>query len=106
MSKPTSKPYDLLIRNVRVVRPHGNVVHEADIAIKDGKFARVAPGIDPLLAKSLHEGRGLLAFPGVVDAHKHSGLYSPLGEDAVRESKAADTGGSTSRPHSFRTRPT
>ena len=33
MSKPV---YDLLIKNVRVVRPHGNVVHEGDIAIKDG----------------------------------------------------------------------
>jgi 3-isopropylmalate/(R)-2-methylmalate dehydratase small subunit len=38
--------YDLLIKNVRVVRPHGNVVHEGDIAIRDGKFAKVAPGID------------------------------------------------------------
>ena len=103
MSKPTSKPYDLLIRNVRVVRPHGNVVHEADIAIKDGKFARVAPGIDPLLAKSVHEGRGLLAFPGVVDAHMHSGIYSPLGEDAVSESKAAAMGGVTSSLNYFRT---
>ncbi len=47
--------YDLLIRNVRVVRPHGNVVHEADIAIRDGRFARVAPGIDPSQAKQVHE---------------------------------------------------
>ena len=70
----SKKPYDLLIRNLRVVRPQGNVVHEADIAIKDGKFARVAPGIDPGLAKSVHEGKGLLAFPGVVDAHMHSGI--------------------------------
>ena len=31
--------YDLLIKNVRVVRPHGNVAHESDIAIRDGKFA-------------------------------------------------------------------
>ena len=36
--------FDLLIRNVRVVRPHGNVVHEADIAVKDGRIAKVAPG--------------------------------------------------------------
>jgi len=25
--------FDLLVRNVRVVRPHGNAVHQADIAI-------------------------------------------------------------------------
>jgi len=43
MSPSNTKTYDQLIRNVRVVRPTGNVVHHADIAIKDGKFARVAP---------------------------------------------------------------
>ena len=53
MNKPE---FDLLIKNVRVVRPHGNVVHEADIAIKDGKVARVAPGIDVLRAKAVHDG--------------------------------------------------
>ena len=96
-------PYDLLIKNVRVVRPHGNVVHESDIAITDGKFARVAPGIDVTLAQSVHDGRGQLAFPGVVDAHMHSGIYSPLAEDAVSESKAAAMGGVTSSLNYFRT---
>ncbi|MDH5340355.1 MAG: dihydroorotase family protein [Rubrivivax sp.] len=95
--------FDLLIKNVRVVRPHGNVVHEADIAIKDGRFARVAPAIDPVRAKAVHDGRGLLAFPGVVDAHMHSGIYSPLAEDAVSESKAAAMGGVTSSLNYFRT---
>ena len=36
--------HDLLIRRVRVVRPHGNVVHEADIAVKNGRIVKVAPG--------------------------------------------------------------
>lgn len=98
-----SPEYDLLIKNVRVVRPHGNVVHEADIAIMDGRFAHVAPGIDPTRAKAVHDGRGQLAFPGVVDAHMHSGIYSPLAEDAVTESKAAAIGGVTSSLNYFRT---
>jgi allantoinase len=100
MSTPV---YDTLVKNVRVVRPHGNVVHESDIAIRDGKFARVAPGIDATQAKQVHDGRGMLAFPGVVDAHMHSGIYSPLGEDAVSESKAAAMGGVTSSLNYFRT---
>ena len=99
----TAPLYDLLIKNVRVVRPHGNVVHEGDIAMKDGKFAKVAPGIDPALARQVHDGRGMLAFPGVVDAHMHSGIYSPLAEDAVTESKAAAMGGVTSSLNYFRT---
>ncbi len=100
MSQPL---YDLLIKNVRVVRPHGNVVHASDIAITDGKFARVAPGIDVALAKAVHDGKGRLAFPGVVDAHMHSGIYAPLAEDAVTESKAAAMGGVTSSLNYFRT---
>jgi len=99
----STKPYDLLIKNVRVVRPHGNAVHEADIAIAGGKFAKVAPGIDVTLAKSVHDGRGRLAFPGVVDSHMHAGIYSPLEEDAVSESRAAAMGGVTSSLNYFRT---
>jgi allantoinase len=99
----SASPYDLLIKNVRVVRPHGNTVHEADIAIAGGKFVKVAPGIDAALAKTVHDGKGRLAFPGVVDAHMHAGIYSPLDEDAVSESKAAAMGGVTSSLNYFRT---
>ena len=68
-----------------------------------GKVARVAPGIDVARAKAVHDGRGRLAFPGVVDAHMHSGIYSPLAEDAVSESQAAAMGGVTSSLNYFRT---
>ncbi len=100
MTKPE---FDLLLKAVRVVRPHGNVVHEADIAVKDGRIAKVAPGIDVTRAKTVWDGKGRLAFPGVVDAHMHSGIYSPLEEDAVSESKAAAMGGVTSSLNYFRT---
>ena len=95
--------FDLLIKNVRVVRPHGNVVHHSDIAVKDGKVAKVAPAIEPTRAKTVYDGKGRLAFPGVVDAHMHSGIYSPLAEDAVSESRAAAMGGVTSSLNYFRT---
>lgn len=95
--------FDLLLKGVRVVRPHGNVVVDADIAVQDGRIAKLAPGIDPARAKTVFDGRGRLAFPGVVDAHMHSGIYSPLEEDAVTESKAAAMGGVTSSLNYFRT---
>ena len=92
---------------MRVVRPHGNVVHEGDIAITNErvvKVARVAPGIDVTQRQARSTtASGRLAFPGVVDAHMHSGIYSPLGEDAVTESKAAAMGGVTSSLNYFRT---
>jgi allantoinase len=95
--------FDLLVRNVRVVRPHGNVVHEADIAVKNGRIAKVAPAIETKRAKSVYDGNNRLAFPGVVDAHMHAGIYSPLAEDAVSESQAAAMGGVTSSLNYFRT---
>ena len=39
------------------------------------------------------DGKGRLAFPGLVDPHMHTGIYSPLAEDAVSESRAAAQGG-------------
>jgi allantoinase len=92
-------PYDLLIRNVRVVR--ASSVEDADIAITGEKFAKVGRNLGE--AKSVYDGKGWLAFPGVVDAHMHSGIYSPLEEDAVSESRAAAQGGVTSSLNYFRT---
>ena len=94
--------YDLLIKNVRVVRPGERAPHEADIAIDGEKFARIAPNLGTD-AKKVYDGKGRLAFPGVVDAHMHTGIYSPLAEDAVSESRAAAQGGVTSSLNYFRT---
>ncbi|HUN69457.1 MAG TPA: dihydroorotase family protein [Burkholderiales bacterium] len=95
--------YDLLIKNVRVVRPQGNDVHECDVAVQDGRFKRIASRIDPESAKTIYDGKGRLAFPGVVDAHMHAGIYAPLAEDAVSESRAAAQGGVTTMLNYFRT---
>ena len=99
----TGKKWDLVIKNVRVVRPQGNAVHDADIAIRNGKFAKVGGDIPAKDAKQTYDGKGRLAFPGVVDAHMHAGIYSPLKEDAVTESRAAAQGGVTSMLNYFRT---
>jgi allantoinase len=100
---PVARKYDLLVRNVRVVRPNKASVQKADVAIKDGKFARVARDIPADEARKVVDGKGLLAFPGLVDPHMHTGIYSPLAEDAVSESRAAAQGGVTSSLNYFRT---
>jgi allantoinase len=97
------KKYDLLIRNVRVVRPDAGAVEDADIAVTGGKFSEVHPGLSLGEAKAVYDGKGRLAFPGVVDAHMHTGIYSPLAEDAVSESRAAAQGGVTTSLNYFRT---
>jgi allantoinase len=94
--------FDLLLKNVRVVRPQLQAPQEADIAMRDGKFARIAPGIAAAEARMVVDGKGRLAFPGVVDAHMHTGIYAPLAEDALSESRAAAQGGVTSSLNYFR----
>lgn len=86
---------DLVVKNVRVVRPNHPEVESLDIAIEDGRFVRLAPNIDPSEANHVVDGGGLLAFPGVVDSHMHFGIYHPLTEDIESESRAAATGGVT-----------
>ncbi len=55
------------------------------------------------MPNATYDARDLLGFPGLVDAHMHIGIYSPLEEDAVTESKAAAMGGVTSAITYFRT---
>ena len=86
---------DLLIRNVRVVRPDLDRVEDADIAVRDGRVASVAPDLDPGDAAEVVDGGGRLAFPGAVDGHQHWGIYNPLDIDAGTESRAAAQGGVT-----------
>jgi len=87
--------YDLLIRDVRVVRPDHDRVDDVDIAVAGGRIARLQAGLDPAEADDVVDGGGLLAFPGVVDAHQHWGIYNPLELDAEHESRAAAQGGVT-----------
>lgn len=87
--------YDLLVTNVRVVRHDRPEPETADIAVTDGKIAKVAAGIDPAEARTVVDGGGKLAFPGVVDAHQHWGIYNPLAEDTASESRASAQGGVT-----------
>ncbi len=94
---------DLVIKNVRVVRPLRNAVDLLDIGVREGVFTRLAPEIPAEAAREVFDGGHMLAFPGLVDAHMHAGIYSPLVEDAITESKAAASGGVTSMITYFRT---
>jgi allantoinase len=97
-----AKKYDLLVKNARVVRPNKSSVQKLDIAIDNGSFARVAKAIPPGDARKVVDARNRLAFPGLVDPHMHTGIYSPLAEDALTESRAAAQGGVTSSLNYFR----
>jgi len=95
--------YDTLIRNANVVDAGRDDAVPGDIAIRGGKIVAVAPNLDATLADEVIDATGLMAFPGVVDAHMHTGIYQSLAEDAVTESRAAAWGGVTTSINYMRT---
>jgi allantoinase len=97
------RPLDLVIKHVRLVRPRQPRVERVDLGVKDGRFARIAPDIPVGEAVQVYDAGERLGFPGVVDAHTHVGIYGPLAEDAVSESRAAVSGGVTTMLTYFRT---
>jgi allantoinase len=95
--------FELIVKNVRVVRHDRSEPFEADIAVRDGRIAQVAPGLDATTARTVVDGEGKLAFPGVVDAHQHWGIYNPLEVDTETESRACAQGGVTTALNYIRT---
>jgi len=77
--------YDLLLRGGHVIDPKNHVDGVMDVAIKDGKIARVAPGLKPADAIKTIDVRGLYVTPGLIDLHTHN--YTGTGE---RNSYAGD----------------
>ncbi len=95
--------FELVVKNVLVVDHDQDEPVAADIAVRDGKIVQVAPGIDVTGVPRVVDGKGKLAFPGVVDAHQHWGIYNPLAEDTVSESRASAQGGVTTALNYMRT---
>ncbi|MFF3228400.1 dihydroorotase family protein [Nocardia suismassiliense] len=89
---------ELLIRNARVVRPGEPASDDpalADIAVSDGRIVAIGPGLPVGDQTRVVDAGGLLAFPGVVDAHQHWGIYRDLADDTASESRACAQGGVT-----------
>ena len=78
-------PYDLLITNARVVDGSGNPWFHADVAIKDGRIARIGR-LAPETASRTIDARGQILAPGFIDVHTHvESIYNlPAAENFVR----------------------
>ena len=72
------EPFDLLIRNGRVIDPAQELDTIADVGIRDGLVAALASGLDPVGCPDIREADGTYVCPGLVDLHGHwyeGGLY-------------------------------
>ncbi len=65
--------YDLIVRGGYVVDGTGLPRRRVDVAVKDGKIARMAR-LDGVSAKEEIDATGKIVAPGIVDAHTH---YDP-----------------------------
>ena len=70
--------YDLLLRGGHVIDAKNKIDAVMDVAIKDGKIARVAPGLSPKAAIKTIDAKGLYVTPGLIDLHVH--VYNGTGE--------------------------
>ena len=86
-----------IIRNIRAVDPASGFDGIADIVIRDGLIAEVCPAGGGAEADARDiDGRGLTAFPGLIDVHVHfrdPGLTYK--EDILTGAAAAKAGGFT-----------
>lgn len=84
-SAPPVPTYDLLLQGGHVLDDKNHVDAVMDVAIKDGKIAKVAAHIAPSEALKTVDVKSLYVTPGLVDMHVH--VYSGTGE---RNSYAGD----------------
>lgn len=91
MIEPNSpgEPFDLLLKGGWVIDLANAIDGPMDVAIRAGKIARVAGGMDPASAAQCVDVSGLYVTPGILDIHTHVYPFRPRAKSEV-ESVNAD----------------
>src|SRR5947199_401666 len=82
-----TQPYDLLLRNGRIVDGSGSPWYRGDIAIRGDTIVRIAPSITEPAARVIDLGGQVLA-PGFIDIHTHArrGIFDvPTADNYIRQ---------------------
>jgi dihydropyrimidinase len=82
---------DAVITGSHVILQNGMM--DKNIVINEGKIIGLTNDVPQCDLKI--KGDGLICLPGVIDPHVHYGVYSPIDEAALTESKVAAIGGVT-----------
>jgi len=81
--------YDVVIQNGKIVDGSGNPWFYADVAIKNGRIAKIGR-IDPKLGKRIIDAKHMVVSPGFIDLHTHTdmpALADGNTESAVRQGR-------------------
>jgi dihydroorotase/N-acyl-D-amino-acid deacylase len=97
----SDKPYDLVLRNARVVDGTGSPWYRADIALRGDTIVRIAPAISEAGGRVI-DVRDLVVAPGFIDIHTHASrniFALPTADNYIRQGvttvfEGADGGGS------------
>ncbi|GAB4026957.1 N-acyl-D-amino-acid deacylase family protein [Spirosoma gilvum] len=65
-----AQPFDLIIKNGRVVDGTGNPWTYADVAVQNGRIVRIG-SLAATDAKRIIDAKGLIVAPGFIDVHAH-----------------------------------
>ncbi len=66
-----AQDYDIVIKGGHVIDAKNNIDKVMDVAVKDGKIAKVAKKIDSKNASQIVDAKGLYVTPGLIDIHAH-----------------------------------
>ena len=81
------QPYDLLIRNGRIVDGSGNLWYRGDVAVRGDTIVHIAPSIMASAKRTIDAGGQVIA-PGFIDIHTHArrGIFEiPTADNYVRQ---------------------
>ncbi len=66
-----AQEYNIVIKGGHVIDAKNDINAVMDVAIKDGKIAKVAKNIDAKQAVQVVDAKGLYVTPGLIDIHAH-----------------------------------
>ncbi|MCI0380796.1 MAG: amidohydrolase family protein [Gemmataceae bacterium] len=98
------EPFDLVIRNGRIVDGSGNPWFHADLAIRGDKIAALGKLPDAKARREI-DARGLVVAPGFIDMHSHSDftlLEDGLAQSKIRQGVTTEVLGEGSSPGPYR----
>src|SRR5262249_15870302 len=90
--KGAHPPYDVVIANGRSVDGSGNPWFYGNVAIKNGRIAKIG-NVDPKSGKKVIDAKQMVISPGFIDLHTHTdipALADGNTESAVRQGVTLD----------------